>query len=183
MPWKNGRGFTSELALWPAGSSFERADFDWRISRAAVEEDGPFSSFPGFERVLVVTQGAGLVLDHGTFAPRAKLERLVPYRFSGDWPTSAELVAGRVADFNVLCRRGSAEAEVELWDGPVDRLVTAAAREQVFLHVLRGSLEVADRKVSGGESVWLLPGVDSRFSASGSATALLVRISERGPSV
>ncbi len=163
VPWKNGRGFTDELALWPPGSSFERGDFDWRISKAAVEENGPFSPFPGFERVLVVTEGAGLVLDHGALAPRAKLEHLVPYRFSGDWPTQAELVAGRVADFNVLCRRAVVRAEVEVWSAGTRRELAAAREEHVLLHLF-----------ASGESFWLQPGSASVWP--GASDCLAVRI-------
>ncbi|MBM3986021.1 MAG: hypothetical protein FJ296_10095, partial [Planctomycetes bacterium] len=65
VPWRNGRGVTEELALAPPGASFERGDFDWRVARATVAQAGPFSAFPGFERVLVVVQGAGLRLEHG----------------------------------------------------------------------------------------------------------------------
>jgi len=158
VPWKNGRGFTDELALWPPGASFVRADFDWRISKAAVEEDGPFSSFPGIERVLVVTEGAGIVLDHGTHAPRVKLERLVPYRFSGDWPTRAELVDGRVADFNVLCRRGVVRAEVEVLEARAQRSVQIARHEHALLHVLEGELEAC--RASGRDS-WRLTSGES----------------------
>jgi len=146
VPWKNGRGFTDELALWPPGASFEKADFAWRISKASVEEDGTFSSFPGLERVLVVTQGAGIRLDHGTHAPRVELERLVPYRFDGDWPTRAELVAGRIADFNVLCRRGVVRAEVEVWEARAQRSVRTGRDDHAFVHLLES-----------GDSLWLLP--------------------------
>src|SRR5262245_5272313 len=104
VPWKNGRGATRELALWPAGASFERAEFDWRISTAPVDEPGPFSAFPGLARILVVTEGAGFVLVHGGDAPRARVRRLEPYRFDGAWPTTAELPHGPVTDFNVLFR-------------------------------------------------------------------------------
>jgi hypothetical protein len=182
VPWKNGRGFTSELALWPTGASFEKGDFAWRISKAAVEENGPFSRFPGFERVLVVTEGAGLALDHGGAAPRAKVERLVPYRFSGDWPTSAQLVDGRVADFNVLCRRGSARAEVEVWSGRVDRSVRAAQDEHLFLHLLSGSLEARTAshahtwKLASAESLWLPPGAGKELDFAGTCCSVLVRI-------
>jgi cysteine synthase len=37
VPWRNGRGFTDELALAPDGASFERGDFHWRVSRAAID--------------------------------------------------------------------------------------------------------------------------------------------------
>ncbi len=163
VPWKNGRGFTDELALWPRGASFEKGDFLWRVSRATVEESGPFSAFPGFERVLVVTQGAGLVLEHGTLASRAQVERLVPYRFSGDWPTRAELVEGRVEDFNVLCRRGDARADVEVWTASSPRSVAAARDEHVFVHFL-----------ASAESLWLPPG--SSTSLRDTPECIAVRI-------
>jgi len=182
VPWKNGRGFTDELALWPVGASFERADFDWRISRAAVEEDGPFSSFPGIARVLVVIDGAGIVLDHGEHAPRARLEPLVPYRFSGDWPTTAQLVSGRIADFSVLCRRGAARADVEVWDGSVSRTLARAPTEHAFLHVLTGTLDARvpghakPWKLASGESLWLQPRSGEELALAGACRALLVRI-------
>ncbi len=183
VPWKNGRGMTRELALGPSGASFERGDFDWRISAASVEEDGPFSSFPGIERVLVVTAGAGIVLDHGASAPRARVERLVPYRFSGDWPTRGELVAGRVEDFNVLCRRGAVRAEVEVLAGQVERVASARAGEQHLLHVLEGSLLVRssprDRSwtLASAESLWFAEENASELTLAGRCTALLVRLS------
>jgi len=114
VPWKNGRGVTQELALWPPGSSFERGDFDVRISASSVDEPGPFSPFPGFRRVLVVTRGAGLRLSHGADAPGAELTRLRPHAFEGEWPTTAELPYGPVDDFNVIVRRGRMRVDVDV---------------------------------------------------------------------
>lgn len=161
IPWKNGRGVTDELASWPPGATFERGDFDWRVSKAAVSEPGPFSVFPGFDRILVVTDGDGLLLAHGDRAARARVRRYEPYRFSGDWPTTAELSRGAVADFNVLTRRGNVEADVQ-----VLRLGRRSAREALvpghaFVHVLGGPVRA---RVSGeeepfairlGESLWV----------------------------
>lgn len=38
-----------------------RIDFIWRISMARVEQPGPFSAFPGVDRVLAVLEGESLV--------------------------------------------------------------------------------------------------------------------------
>ena len=51
MPWKNGGGETAEIAVSPPGAALD--DFDWRLSMARVETDGPFSAFPGIDRTLV----------------------------------------------------------------------------------------------------------------------------------
>lgn len=138
LPWKNGRGVTEEIALWPPGSAFERGEFDWRISKALVDESGPFSSFPGFDRILVVTDGEGFVLTHGDRAPRVRVRRFEPYLFSGDWPTSAELQSGSVADFNVLLRRGSFRADIEVLKLGRRRVREALAEGHAFVHVLSG---------------------------------------------
>ena len=52
MPWKNGRGETTEIAVHPAGASID--DFGWRVSMAGVAEDGDFSLFPGIAITLTV---------------------------------------------------------------------------------------------------------------------------------
>lgn len=85
VPWKNGRGVTEELAVWPPEASFERGDFDARISLSSVQEPGPFSPFPGFDRVLLVTKGGGLRLSHGADAPPADVPPCArtPSRASG----------------------------------------------------------------------------------------------------
>ena len=58
MPWKNGLGSTTEIAIFPANAKLD--DFDWRVSMAQVTSDGPFSSFPGIDRTLLVIDGAGI---------------------------------------------------------------------------------------------------------------------------
>jgi len=102
-PWKNGGGSTTEIIAEPAGASLD--DFDWRISTASVAADGPFSCFPGIDRTLAVVDGKGLMLTIGGNAP-VRLDRgSDPIGFAGDVPTSARLIAGRIADLNVMTRR------------------------------------------------------------------------------
>jgi environmental stress-induced protein Ves len=103
MPWKNGGGVTTEIAIAPPGASV--GDFDWRISMATVASDGPFSRFDGIDRTLTVLSGEGLELG----VESAPLLRLIPagkpYPFPGDMAASARLLAGPVTDFNVMTRR------------------------------------------------------------------------------
>ncbi len=162
VPWKNGRGVTRELALWPPGSYFERGDFDWRISAARVEESGPFSEFAGFDRILVITEGEGLILEHGQAAARARLRRFEPYRFSGDWSTRCDLVRGPVSDFNVLTRQGhfGAEALAANLGRRVLREPTGA--KFVFVHALGAALTA---RVSGEELPLTLEPGESLFLA------------------
>ncbi|WNO75173.1 HutD family protein [Streptomyces sp. AM8-1-1] len=102
VPWKNGGGTTREVAIAPDGAGTD--DFDWRISLADVGVDGPFSAFPGVERILTVADGAGMELTVGgerTVADR----RYRPYAFPGDVPTDGRLLGGPVVNFNVMYRR------------------------------------------------------------------------------
>ncbi|MFJ9447494.1 HutD family protein [Kitasatospora sp. NPDC101235] len=109
--WLNGGGVTREVAGFPAGAGLDA--FDWRVSLADVASAGPFSPFPGIDRVITLVEGAGMALTvDGT-------ERLVdapflPFAFSGDATTDCRLVAGPVVDFNVMTRRGRVEATVDL---------------------------------------------------------------------
>lgn len=161
VPWSNGRGVTLELAVWPPGASLEQADFDWRISCAPVDEPGPFSPFPGIERILVLTEGAGLALEHGEHAPRARLRRLEPYRFSGAWPTVAALPAGPVRDFNVMFVRERFEVQVQALVLGKRRLRETLPPGHAFVHALGGSLTA---RVTGEEEPFALEPGDSLWT-------------------
>jgi environmental stress-induced protein Ves len=128
MPWKNGGGETAEIAVGPRGARLE--EFEWRISMARVDGDGPFSAFAGVERTLAVLEGAGMRLR---IAGREAVELTPdspPYTFPADVATSAELLGGAITDFNVMTRRGCAVQRVQRQilpgsaDAPTDRSVT-----------------------------------------------------------
>ncbi|GLK83415.1 HutD/Ves family protein [Ancylobacter defluvii] len=103
MPWKNGGGATTELAISPPGAGLDA--FDWRISMADVVEDGPFSTFDGIDRSLAIIGGDGILLDiEGR--PGARLTRAsAPLAFPADTPAQCRLIGGRVRDLNVMSRR------------------------------------------------------------------------------
>lgn len=160
VPWKNGRGVTEELAIGPAGATFEAGDFAWRVSRAAIVEAGPFSAFPGIDRVLVVTEGAGLVLVHGR-GPPTTLRSLVAHRFRGDDATTATLRAGPVRDFNVLTRRGACAADVEVRHVGATRTPVTFAPGVALLHAVGGDVVVG---AEDGGATTLVPG-DSLYAS------------------
>ncbi|GAU81154.1 HutD family protein [Bosea sp. BIWAKO-01] len=104
MPWKNGGGTTTEIAAHPPGASLD--GFDWRISKAHVGADGPFSVFSGIDRTLSVLTGEGIVLAFGDGESK-RLERSTePYPFAADRPVEGQLVDGPIDDLNVMTRRG-----------------------------------------------------------------------------
>lgn len=110
IPWKNGGGVTSELAVFPPGASFE--DFGWRVSIARVERGGPFSVFPGIDRRIGLFEGA-MLLSVGQQAAARLTPETEPLAFPGDAETVATLIAAPVTDLNVMTRRGVFEARME----------------------------------------------------------------------
>ncbi|HEY6985495.1 MAG TPA: HutD family protein [Rhodanobacteraceae bacterium] len=107
--WKNDGGWTTEIAREPAGAETQ---FAWRVSIADIESDGPFSSFPGVDRDLVLLAGAGMELSIDDAAPLRVDERFQHVRFRGEQVVECRLLGGSTRDFNAMVRRGAMVAEV-----------------------------------------------------------------------
>ncbi|RJT37241.1 HutD family protein [Mesorhizobium waimense] len=103
MPWKNGGGTTTEIAVSPEGAGLD--DFDWRVSMARVEAGGSFSSFADVDRTLAVLEGEGIILNIAGQAPKELTGTTAPFSFPADVPTGASLIAGPITDLNVMTRR------------------------------------------------------------------------------
>ena len=103
MPWKNGGGITTEIAIGPAGATLD--NFDWRVSVACIETAGPFSSFSGIDRTLAVLSGAGLTLDIEGRAPLLLHAADNGVAFPGELRVVARLEGAMVKDVNVMTRR------------------------------------------------------------------------------
>jgi hypothetical protein len=144
-PWKNGGGVTREVAAWPPGAGFD--DFHWRVSMAEVRRDGPFSTFPGVDRVLAVLEGrlALAVTGFGEFhlSPAGS-----PADFPGDAPATARVLEGPVLDLNLMSRRGVAH-------GTLDQLrVSSAQRLQASAGHRLVIATQAPLRVVAGEDIY-----------------------------
>ena len=104
MPWKNGRGETVEIAVWPEGAGLE--DFGWRVSMAGVTEDGAFSIFAQVDRSLAVLTGDGIELQIQGMGLHRLLRDGPPLCFPADAPCAARLLGQPITDLNVMTRRG-----------------------------------------------------------------------------
>ncbi len=112
MAWKNGGGTTRNVAAAPAGSGLAR--FDWRVSIAEVAADGPFSAFPGVERVIMLVDGAEMALDVDGVTHR--LERFDVVAFSGEATTLCRVPSGPTRDLNLMTRADRATGAVHRVD-------------------------------------------------------------------
>lgn len=102
MPWANGLGTTAVVARVP-----DTDHWAWRLSIADVVADGPFSSLPGVDRWIAVSDGAGMVLtvDGVDTTLTAASDA---FAFDGGASTSCRLLDGPVHDLNLMLRRGAA---------------------------------------------------------------------------
>lgn len=177
MPWKNGGGTTTEIAVFPEGASLD--EFGWRVSSARVDIGGPFSSFPGIDRTLAVLTGDGLDLN---IAGRGHVMLTVasePYAFAADIAVSAELASGPVTDLNVMTRRGAWSHSVQRLDlSSTDTVLRIADRGVALVFCHAGSLRVGiDAKVFDSAAGPVLnPGDTALADASGE----LLRIAAKG---
>ncbi|MGW4894904.1 HutD/Ves family protein [Kitasatospora sp. NPDC004240] len=132
--WLNGGGVTREVAGFPDGAGL--ADFAWRVSLADVATAGPFSVFPGVDRVITLVDGPGMALSVDG-AERVIDTPYRPFAFAGDAATDCRLLGGPVVDFNVMTRRGRATAEVAV--ASADRELDVPAGATVLLVCLAGT--------------------------------------------
>jgi environmental stress-induced protein Ves len=111
VPWKNGGGTTQEVA---ASASGDGEGFDWRVSVADVASEGPFSAFPGVDRVITLVEGAGMVLT--VDGAEHRLAPGEPFAFPGDAATDCRLTGGPARDLNLMTRRGRVRGSVRVCD-------------------------------------------------------------------
>jgi environmental stress-induced protein Ves len=147
MPWKNGLGTTTEIAVSPQRDGLD--DFAWRVSMAHVAKDGPFSSFPGIDRTLVVLAGHGMVLRVDGGQPDMLTCDSSPYAFAGDATTSATLVDGPIIDLNVMVRRGLVRAQVDRVKLTTSQRFSATGTRLLFVET--GKMSV--RSAAGNETL------------------------------
>lgn len=176
MPWKNGGGTTTELAVHPAGAGLD--DFLWRISIADIATSGPFSTFPGIDRtiILLVDRPMELRGDAGSVA----LRQYAPHAFAGEERIDGALGDGPVRDFNVMARRGRIAAAVSVLRA--DRHAAVARRGAVLVYCAEGSATAAigDRApatIMRGEAVLdRAVAADTPVAIDGRSGAVVIRV-------
>lgn len=183
MPWKNGKGETVEIAVFPPGASVET--FDWRVSAATVAEDGPFSLFDGIDRTLSVLSGEGIVLSVAGSADLTLTGASAPHAFPADATAAARLVGGPITDLNVMTRRGLFTHRVEKLAVPADlsaglSLRLPATSDLLLLYCSHGSLcltlSADETALLGAHDCAMVP-AGQAVEITGKASGFLIRIS------
>lgn len=168
-PWKNGGGVTRQIAAGPEGADLNV--FDWRLSLATVEAAGPFSTFTGVDRLMMVLDGE-LELDIAGVG----LKRLTPespaMEFPGDAAVAALSPRAPVTDINLMVRRGLHTASLER--RRAEPAAAVVSQDMTFILACDEGLSIAQ----GGASCRLGFGDTARIEA---ARGALVRVRAETP--
>jgi uncharacterized protein len=178
MPWKNSGGSTREVMIWPPGASLETG-FDWRVSMADVATSGPFSRFPGYDRLLMVIEGAGITLTGLPDGPRQLMGFAAEAGFAGEQDVAGELINGPVRDFNLITRRSTATGKLTVFRSSVPSRLSTAQGFAVAT-VLHGGLRVIGQSLAPGDSLLLEP-QESAMLVPEPGGDVLLALAEIGP--
>jgi hypothetical protein len=180
--WRNDGGWTRELVRSPAAVDEGADGFEWRVSVADVEVDGPFSAFDGYDRLLVLLDGAGMDLHFTstgqTMRLRADNRRA---RFRGESPIEATLVAGPTTDFNLIWRRDAFVGAARVVEATDDVGVGGGDGVVAGLFVIRGTASCAGEVADVGDTIIGAAGERLQAVVLGAAVAFLVAPAVGGP--
>ena len=141
VPWKNGGGVTTEL--YRLDSSISNDSFLFRLSLAEVKQDGPFSLFPGIDRILVLLDGQGFILKN----PKSEIclnQKLSPINFSGEEKIDCYLINEPCRDFNIMVKRdwGKATVAVETISANENKIIKNLCGQKFIYAVEKNLLYV-----------------------------------------
>lgn len=169
MPWKNGQGSTTQLLSDPTVDG----SFNWRLSIAEVSQSGPFSNFSGYDRIITLINGNGMVLTfNGTMERR--IDRLFdPLPFDGGWQTECRLIDGPLRDFNLMIARTWGHGWMTILRPRPGEQCEIGEAPVVLLHVFEGAadLELAGHRINltAGDSLHVQMAPDCLLSAQSDA--------------
>ena len=133
LPWRNGLGSTVELLL---ENSTQREEFSWRLSIASVATGGPFSDFSGYDRTLLLLEGAGITLNNPNGTCITLNSSLDCAHFKGEDLIDASLHDGPIKDFNVMTLRSICSASVTAINEKSEPLIQINA-EKLLVYSLK----------------------------------------------
>jgi len=174
--WRNGKGFTRQIAIEPPDADFGNADFLYRLSSAEIRTNGDFSLFPGYDRILVLLAGHGISLSMETKDFSRLLKTREVLRFSGSVATHCDLLDGPVKDFNVFYRADQMQATADVIAFDQEReLFWSPRRGWNFLFAVDGQCEFDTQVVFAGETVVLGATHEAVSLASETARSFLLK--------
>jgi environmental stress-induced protein Ves len=177
-PWKNGGGTTRDILVSPPGASLD--DFDWRLSLAQVDRDGPFSRFDTVDRTLVLLSGAMTLHEPDR---RIELVRGEPVGFPGERAIEATLSGGSTLDLNVMTRRGRVQHTVQREAFSTRATLTSTHASTIVLFALENGLRVESELLETHDTAVIDAQSAVVSAAMERVAALVIRIVDIRPNV
>jgi environmental stress-induced protein Ves len=177
-PWKNGGGTTRDILVSPPGASLD--EFDWRLSLAQVDRDGPFSRFDNVDRTLVLLSGAMTLHEPDR---RIELVRGKPVEFPGERALGATVQGGATLDFNVMTRRGRATHSVQNEVFSTRTKVEPAHGSTLVFFALENGLRIEGESMNAYDTAVIAVQSVVIGAATDRVAALIVRIVDIRPNV
>lgn len=149
--WRNGQGVSWEIA---SHKEVGAADFSWRFAKARIDNDVPFSIYPGMDRIFMMLEGGGMDLEFEGGKVLQVHEKFVLHEFSCDVPLVCKLRGGPSMDLNLFTARGEwrAECEVVVLDGT---LQFNFQNQITIIYALEGRCTVAGHALAVGDAVFI----------------------------
>lgn len=172
MPWKNGQGFTDEIAISPEGATFPLEPFIWRLSAATVSTVNTFSQFPGYDRWLAILKGDGLVLNG---KPLRSGECV---RFAGEDAVACAPTAGEVTDIGLIFDRAKVEARMEFGQLAPGLTTLELVGDRHYVVCARGAFGYQKLQAGEGDTLEVMGSTAIPITVLSDTTAIVISICE-----
>jgi len=168
VKWKNGGGITRNIATGVVGDATA-----WRVSRADVDVEGPFSNFVGLTRILTVVSpnAMALVHDHGVLDARS----WEPVTFDGGLAISSRLDDGPLTDLNLMFDPNLCNGSAQVKRGP-ESIAVPQDGHLYILHVLAGNPRCRGATFSAKDTIFLVPNDEACVTVGPDDAVLLLSI-------
>jgi environmental stress-induced protein Ves len=171
--WRNGAGVTTKLLQLPERSTHD--NFEIRVTRAPINGQGQFSSYPGIERTITQISHNQVVLTFANGNSEA-LAHLVPFSFDSVLAPHVNLPVGPALVLNVMTRRNRWSSHVRVLSGETVTSCAPGPGELILVYSVSGHWLARsgshEKTLLGGETL-LVQGVES-VDVAGSADAIAV---------
>lgn len=143
MNWKNGGGQTAQIAIFPPSASLERMDFIWRLSTATIQKSGPFSTFPGCDRLLAHWKGGAMELIQKERNESILLKPRSSIHFEGEEVVDCVLREGEASDLGLIYKRDLVQARMVVIPFSTKVRSFESSAPTTFYFTLSGSFHVS----------------------------------------
>lgn len=191
LPWANGGGVARDLLNGRSGPGGAPA-FDWRISVADIDRDGPFSRMPDVDRIFAAIDGRVALRFEASVPPVVADAGPAgePLRFAGeDAPHAMPAPGGACRALNLMLARGrcvGAMRRIALDDGapmpaPPDALGADGPGPGLVraCWVERGALRAGGHH-AGRDALWVIEAGDPVVRAAGDTRLIEITVAACG---